>query len=81
MERIKEALEKARERREQGSIGTQTLSRNGAASGSRLGQDRILEREPFRQYSWAEQQKLLETGRVLNVALGETHEELTVHRQ
>jgi len=72
MERIKEALEKARDRREQGSIGTQTLSRSGALSGSRLGKDRILEREPFRHYSSAEQQKLLETGRVLNVALGET---------
>lgn len=68
MERIKEALEKAREQREHGALRTG----EPPAAGSRLGADRILEHEPFRDYSSAEQRKVLETGRVIDVGAGET---------
>ena len=72
MERIKEALEKAREQREQGSNGEPGSLQAAAASGSRLGNDRVLEREPFRQFSATQQRRLLETGRILNIGAGET---------
>ncbi len=72
MERIKEALEKAREQRGlEGSNDPQGSGEVGAA-GSRLGNYRILEREPFRQFSATQQRGILETGRFLNVAAGET---------
>ncbi len=72
MERIKEALEKAREQRGlEGSNDPQGSGEVGAA-GSQLGNYRILEREPFRQFSATQQRGLLETGRFLNVAAGET---------
>ncbi|MFT4563357.1 MAG: hypothetical protein ACI9BW_003111 [Gammaproteobacteria bacterium] len=70
MERIKEALEKAREQREAAAGNAGQASSQGA--GSRLGKDRILQRDPFRRYSSAEQAELLESGRVLNITLGET---------
>ena len=72
MEKIKEALEKARQQREQATSGTQAPVSRQAAAGSRLGKDRILGREPFRQYSSAAQDKLLESGRVVNIGMGET---------
>ncbi len=72
MEKIKEALEKARQQREQARNGTGAAIPGAATAGSRLGKDRILGREPFRQYSSAEQDKLLERGRVVNVGMGET---------
>lgn len=71
MERIKEALEKARQQRDLGGVEFER-SAIGQATGSRLGKDRILGREPFRQYSSAEQEKLLECGRVVNIGMGET---------
>ncbi|MFT4580822.1 MAG: hypothetical protein ACI915_004117 [Gammaproteobacteria bacterium] len=72
MERIKEALEKAREQREAAAGNAGRAQASGSASGSRLGKDRILQRDPFRHYSPAEQAELLESGRVLSIALGET---------
>ena len=72
MERIKEALEKAREQREAAAGNAGQAQASGSASGSRLGKDRILQRDPFRRYSPAEQAELLESGRVLSIALGET---------
>jgi len=72
MERIKESMEKAREEREQGVKGKLPSRLGDADSGSRLGKDRILGREPFKRYSSAEQQKLMESGRVVNVGMGET---------
>ncbi|MDA0822618.1 MAG: hypothetical protein O3C28_09375 [Proteobacteria bacterium] len=72
MERIKEALEKARAQREAAAGLAGQAAMNGSASGSRLGKDRILQRDPFRRYSPAEQAELLESGRVLNIAMGET---------
>lgn len=68
-ERIKEALDKAREQRQQD--GTDVSGR-GSATGARLGNDRILAREPFRSYSAGERQRLLEHARVLDVGSGET---------
>ena len=72
MEKVKEALEKARDQREQALDEAETIVAGQLETGSRLGSDRILDREPFRRYSKAEQQRLVETGRVVNVGAGET---------
>ena len=72
MKKVKEALEKARVQREQALCEAETIVAGQVGTGSRLGSDRILGREPFRRYSKAEQQRLVETGRVVNVGAGET---------
>jgi len=73
-ERIKEALKKAREQRQQTGVGVTNDVNNelAADAGSRLGTDRILAREPFRQYSESEQSRLLEAARVLDINGGDT---------
>lgn len=71
-ERIKEALEKARKKRQQGENGTVNSPDIDTDSGSRLGNDRILNREPFRRYSASDQQKILDASRILNIEVGET---------
>ena len=68
-ERIKEALDKAREQRQHNGADR---SENNPAAGVRLGNDRILAREPFRGYSANERERLLEHARVLDVGGGET---------
>jgi CRP-like cAMP-binding protein len=68
-ERVKEALDKAREQRQQSGAA---VSDDSTTAGVRLGNDRILAREPFRGYSSNEQQRLLEHARVLDVGSGET---------
>lgn len=72
MERIKEALEKARVQREQEATRDRGFGLREPAMGSRLGNSRILEREPFRGYSTQQQESLIESSRVLNVGMGDT---------
>ena len=72
MERIKEALEKAREQREQEFTFDRGSVTNKRSSGSTLGASRILEREPFRGYSAVQQKSLIESSRVINVTIGDT---------
>jgi len=68
-ERIKDALDKAREQRQHTGADAPVET---TTAGARLGNDRILAREPFRRYSAAERQRLLEHARVLAVGGGET---------
>lgn len=68
-ERIKEALDKAREQRQESGADA---SGSPATAGARLGNDRILAREPFCGYSASERERLLEQARVLTVGNGET---------
>lgn len=68
-ERIKDALDKAREQRQHSGADA---SGNATTAGARLGNDRILAREPFRGYSATERERLLEHARVLTVGNGET---------
>jgi hypothetical protein len=72
MERIKEALETAREQRKQEITIDRGFALHKRSVGSKLGNSRILEREPFRDYSSTQQQSLVESSRVLNVSVGET---------
>lgn len=68
-ERIKDALDKAREQRQHSG---EAAPGNTTTAGARLGSDRILAREPFRGYSASERERLLEHARVLTVGNGET---------
>lgn len=68
-ERIKDALDKAREQRTQnGAAG----SADTRPAGTRFGNDRILARQPFSGYSPPDRQRLLEHARVLDIGSGET---------
>jgi len=70
-ERIKDALEKARERR-QSEGGPVDEPQIKTQSSMRAGSARILGREPFRHYSNPDQQRILDASEVIHINGGDT---------